>query len=94
MINQGDLSNYLRSNSPSNYIVRSSDGSNLFTDVKISHIGKAKQKTSGMWIRVEKIFPDFFPVSPDFLFFGANRRPLEITLTARPSSYLCKYIGV
>ena len=36
---QGDLSNYLRSNSPSNYIVRSSDGSNIFTDVKISHLG-------------------------------------------------------
>jgi len=48
---QGDLSNYLRSNSPNNYIVRSSDGSNIFTDVKISHfeqIGLAKQILVGM----------------------------------------------
>ena len=27
-----------RSNSPSNYVVRSSDGSNIFTDLKISHV--------------------------------------------------------
>ena len=35
---RGDLANYLRVNSPSNYVVRSSDGSNIFTDVKMSHI--------------------------------------------------------
>ena len=48
---RGDLSNYLRSNSPSNYVVRSSDGSNIFTDVKISHpeqIGIAKQILAGL----------------------------------------------
>eukprot|EP00092_Neocalanus_flemingeri_P007963 GFUD01008591.1.p1 GENE.GFUD01008591.1~~GFUD01008591.1.p1 ORF type:complete len:925 (+),score=155.82 GFUD01008591.1:42-2816(+) len=48
---RGDLSNYLRSNSPSNYVVRSSDGSNIFTDVKISHleqIGISKQILSGL----------------------------------------------
>jgi len=48
---RGDLSNYLRSNSPSNYVVRSSDGSNIFTDVKISHleqIGIAKQILTGL----------------------------------------------
>jgi len=48
---RGDLSNYLRSNSPSNYVVRSSDGSNIFTDLKISHveqIGIAKQILSGL----------------------------------------------
>ena len=28
---RGDLPNYLRSNSPSNYVVRSSDGSNIFS---------------------------------------------------------------
>ena len=28
----------IRSNSPSNYVVRSSDGSNIFTDLKISHV--------------------------------------------------------
>jgi len=40
-----------RSNSPSNYVVRSSDGSNIFTDLKISHveqIGIAKQILSGL----------------------------------------------
>eukprot|EP00090_Calanus_glacialis_P001913 TRINITY_DN11429_c0_g1_i1.p1 TRINITY_DN11429_c0_g1~~TRINITY_DN11429_c0_g1_i1.p1 ORF type:complete len:925 (-),score=149.21 TRINITY_DN11429_c0_g1_i1:197-2971(-) len=48
---RGDLSNYLRSNSPSNYVVRSSDGSNIFTDVKISHleqIGISKQILAGL----------------------------------------------
>jgi hypothetical protein len=50
-MSRGDLSNYLRSNSPSNYVVRSSDGSNIFTDLKISHIeqiGIAKQVLSGL----------------------------------------------
>ena len=48
---RGDLANYLRVNSPSNYVVRSSDGSNIFTDVKMSHIEQlrvSKQILSGM----------------------------------------------
>ena len=35
---RGDLANYLRSHSPGNYVVRSSDGSNIFSDVKITHV--------------------------------------------------------
>ena len=48
---RGDLANYLRTNSPSNYVVRSSDGSNIFTDIKMSHVEQlsvSKQILSGM----------------------------------------------
>ena len=56
---RGDLSNYLRSNSPSNYVVRSSDGSNIFTDVKISHleqIGISKQILAGLVYLGDRMF--------------------------------------
>jgi len=56
---RGDLSNYLRSNSPSNYVVKSSDGSNMFTDIKISHlelIKIAKQIASGLVYLSERKF--------------------------------------
>ena len=48
---RGDLSKYLRSNSTSNYVIRSSGCSNIITDVKISHleqIGISKPILAGL----------------------------------------------
>ena len=40
----------IRSNSPSNYVVRSSDGSNIFTDLKISHVEQVTITTTNTMI--------------------------------------------
>ena len=44
-----------RSNSPSNYVVRSSDGSNIFTDLKISHVEQVTITTINTMIIIVQV---------------------------------------